>query len=142
MALSTITCHEWRSDQSICNDSLLAKNNNDPKMEDKCLNGIDGKNSLQTPNVISKKPSYERFTVSSEDGEKMGIHSSSLEDNSSIRSNDWSLDSHNSQSTPLCLSDELATTSYKLDTSQVFILNYIILHIGKIISIEINELEN
>ena len=120
VALSTITCHEWRSDQRICNDNLSTKNNNDPKMEDKCLNGIDGKNSnsLQTPNVISKKSSYERFTVSSEDGEKMGIHSSSLEDNSSIRSNDWSLDSHNSQSTPLCLSDELATTSYKLDTSQ------------------------
>ncbi|XP_012147118.1 uncharacterized protein LOC100879350 [Megachile rotundata] len=116
MALSTITCHDWK-----INHDHSMKNNNDPKMEDKCLNGVNGKQSitLQTADVVSKKSSYERFNVSSEDGEKMGSHSSFLEDVSSIRTSDWSTDSHNnSQNTPLCLSDELATTSYKLDTSQ------------------------
>lgn len=117
---STIGLHNWKDNKRIYNDDIGTKNNeNETKMED--VSDYNKSCSLQTPDSISKRSSYDKLNITWEDCGKMGTRSSSL-DTSGIQSNDWSSDTHSDlQNTFLCLSDELATTDYKLDNSQVLL---------------------
>lgn len=117
---STIGLHSWKDNKRIYNDDIGTKNNeNETKMED--VSDYNKSCSLQTPDSISKRSSYDKLNITWEDCGKMGTRSSSL-DTSGIQSNDWSSDTHSDlQNTFLCLSDELATTDYKLDNSQVLL---------------------
>nr|XP_033328687.1 uncharacterized protein LOC117221665 isoform X1 [Megalopta genalis] len=73
----------------------------------------------RAPDLIYKRSSNEGLNVTWEDCKRIETRSSSMDDTSGIQSNDWSSDTHSDlQSTPLCLSVELASTNYKLDTSQ------------------------
>ncbi|OAD54059.1 hypothetical protein WN48_08392 [Eufriesea mexicana] len=116
IVIPTIGFHDWRNYKRACSDDNETKiSENETKMED--VSDCDKSDSLQTPDSIGK--SYEKLNVTWENCGKMGTRSSSLDDTSGIQSNDWSSDSHSDlQNTPLCLCDELATTNYKLDTSQ------------------------
>lgn len=118
--VSTIGLHSWKDNKRIYNDDIGTKNNeNETKMED--VSDYNKSCSLQTPDSISKRSSYDKLNITWEDCGKMGTRSSSL-DTSGIQSNDWSSDTHSDlQNTFLCLSDELATTDYKLDNSQVLL---------------------
>lgn len=115
---STIGLHGWKDNKRIYNDDVGTKSNNEneTKMED--VSDYNKSCSLRTPDSISKRSSYDKLNITWEDCGKMGTRSSSL-DTSGIQSNDWSSDTHSDmQNTFLCLSDELATTDYKLDNSQ------------------------
>lgn len=116
--VSTIGLHGWKDNKRIYNGDIGTKNNeNETKMED--VSDYNKSCSLQTPDSISKRSSYDKLNITWEDCGKIGTRSSSL-DTSGIQSNDWSSDTHSDlQNTFLCLSDELATTDYKLDNSQV-----------------------
>ncbi|XP_076245095.1 uncharacterized protein LOC143185743 [Calliopsis andreniformis] len=113
--LPTINSHRWKSCKRVCGGDDSAKSDDSiAKTEDQKKS-----TSLQTLDLIGKRPSYERLNVTWEDCKKMETPSSSLEDTSGIQSNDWSSDSHSDlQNTPLCLCDELASTNYKLEGSQ------------------------
>lgn len=118
---STIGLHGWKDNKRIYNDDVGTKSNNEneTKMED--VSDYNKSCSLRTPDSISKRSSYDKLNITWEDCGKMGTRSSSL-DTSGIQSNDWSSDTHSDmQNTFLCLSDELATTDYKLDNSQVLL---------------------
>ncbi|XP_078049726.1 uncharacterized protein LOC144476526 isoform X2 [Augochlora pura] len=78
-----------------------------------------GFDESRTLDSIYKGSSNERLNVTWEDCKRIETPSSSMDDTSGIQSNDWSSDTHSDlQITPLCLSVELASTNYKLDTSQ------------------------
>lgn len=124
IVIPIIARNYWKSYKQECNSNDGTGNiENETKKEDTTIS--DGKKSsnLHTPDSISKRSSYERLNITWEDCGKMGTRTSSLEDTSGIQSN-WSSDTHSDlQSTPLCLSDELAATNYKLDVSQVSLFN-------------------
>ncbi|XP_043262512.1 uncharacterized protein LOC122403212 [Colletes gigas] len=113
IAVPTIVLH-YRNNYKRSYDNKNAKMDNDRDVTDyKNLSALD------TADLEGKGSSYERLPVAWEDCKKTETCNSSLEDTSGIQSNDWSSDTYSDiQNTPLCLSDELASTNYKLDTSQ------------------------
>ncbi|XP_076668066.1 uncharacterized protein LOC143368836 [Andrena cerasifolii] len=115
VAVPAISRHHWRNYKRACDSNDLAKGGDTLAITEELE-----PTALQTPDLANARPSYERLNVTWEDCKKMGTRSSSLEDTSGIQSNDWSSDTHSSdlQNAPLCLCDELASTNYKLDTSQ------------------------
>ncbi|XP_076178218.1 uncharacterized protein LOC143152228 [Ptiloglossa arizonensis] len=115
VAVPTIVLHNWTSYKQSCDS-----NDNNTKTED-TPNVPDYKKSsgLHIQHPIDKESIYERLSVTWENCKKTETCSSSLEDTSGIQSNDWSSDTHSDiQNTPLCLFDELASSNYKLETSQ------------------------
>ncbi|XP_076279948.1 uncharacterized protein LOC143208898 isoform X2 [Lasioglossum baleicum] len=113
VAMPAIFSPHWRSSKgTLERDHDILKTN---------YNSTDQKrpNDVQTSDLIYKRSSNEGLNVSWEDCKRIETRSSSMDDTSGIQSNDWSSDTHSDlQNTPLCLSDELATTNYKLNTSQ------------------------
>ncbi|XP_076657895.1 uncharacterized protein LOC143362011 [Halictus rubicundus] len=115
VAMPAIFSPHWSSSQGIFErDQAVSKTNYDSSLTDQRR-----PNHSQTSDLIYKRSSNEGLNVSWEDCKRIETRSSSMDDTSGIQSNDWSSDTHSDlQNTPLCLSDELATTNYKLDTSQ------------------------
>ncbi|KZC04275.1 PREDICTED: uncharacterized protein LOC107186636 [Dufourea novaeangliae] len=121
IAVPAIVSQHWKNCRRASSDEIATRYNDYDTKTDYSLNGSDHKKStdLQTPDSACKRSSYEGLNVTWEDCKKIETRSSSLEDTSGIHSNDWSSDSHSDlQNTPLCLSDELASTNYRLSTSQ------------------------
>ncbi|XP_076752011.1 uncharacterized protein LOC143424085 isoform X1 [Xylocopa sonorina] len=113
--------YHWKNSRRVCHDDDAPRSDENVPASGDTLNACDRDkpNGSRTPDLIGKRSSYERLNVAWEDCEKMGTRSSSLEDTSGIQSNDWSSDTHSDQqNAPLCLCDELATTNYKLNTTQ------------------------
>lgn len=122
-----IDLHRWKKYERVYNgDNGTINDKNETKTEDMS----DYSSSLNVSDYsFSKRSSCERLNDTWENSGKMETRNSSsgcettlFEDTSGIQSNDSSSNTHtsNMQSTPpLCLSDELATTNYKLDTTQV-----------------------
>ncbi|XP_071861916.1 uncharacterized protein [Bombus fervidus] len=122
-----IDLHRWKKYERVYNgDNGTINDKNETKTEDMS----DYSSSLNVSDYsFSKRSSCERLNDTWDNSGKMETRNSSsgcsettpFEDTSGIQSNDSSSNTHtsNMQSTPpLCLSDELATTNYKLDTTQ------------------------
>ncbi|XP_031841923.1 uncharacterized protein LOC116431100 [Nomia melanderi] len=121
IAVPAIFSPPWKNCRKNFNDDVSSEYDDDGTKTDHPLNTMDHKKpiDLQTPDSIYKRSSNEGLNVTWEDCKRIETRSSSMDDTSGIQSNDWSSDTYSDlQNTPLCLSDELASTNYKLDTSQ------------------------
>ncbi|XP_060822681.1 uncharacterized protein LOC132910744 [Bombus pascuorum] len=127
IVVPTIDLHRWKKYEQVYSRGNRTIND---KKETKTEDMSDYSSSLNVSDYsFSKRSSCERLNDTWENSGKMETRNCSsgcsettpFEDTSGIQSNDSTSNTHtsNMQSTPpLCLSDELPTTNYSLDTTQ------------------------
>lgn len=128
IVVPTIDLHRWRKYERVYNINNGTINDKDETKKD--VSNRSG--SLNMSDYFSKRSIYERLNDTWQSYDKLRTRNSFsscsetslFEDTSGIQSNSCTSNTHtlNMQSTSLCLSNELATTNYKIDTTQVLFL--------------------
>ncbi|KAK9298865.1 hypothetical protein QLX08_007965 [Tetragonisca angustula] len=126
IVVPTIDLHRWRKYERVYNISNGTVGDKSETKKEDVSNGESNTESLNMFDCsFNKRSVYERLNDTWESHDKLRTRNSCacsetspFEDTSDIQSNDWTTHTLNMQSSSLYLSNELATTNYKIDATQ------------------------